>query len=368
MPRNSSGVYTLPIAAFVPNGLIKSSDHNSNYSDIGSALTGSLPVNGSAPMTGPILLIDGNATGPGLGWNSDRTTGIYRGGAGQLIMVTSGTNLVTMGPTGVTIAGTLNITGTTTVGGLSVTGTLSVVNETVSGTLTAPSISSGTGGVSIALNSPLSFANGGTPVYIGTAASTGSANAQAVAACVPANFSLTAGGFVGWYPGFTNSTAMTLAFNGTTAKNVLKPAIAGPTACTGGEVVAGQMAWAYYDGTQYQLVNPVWLSASAQNQVISGGATVTAYSLTTGNITVNPGLGPLQYITNGGAFTITAPANDGSCVLLVTNNASAGAITFSGFTVGSNVGDTLTTTNTNKFMIYIVRINGVSTYTIKALQ
>jgi hypothetical protein len=52
----------------------------------------------------------------------------------------------------------------------------------------------------------------------------------------------------------------------------------------------------------------------------------------------------------------------------VTNNGSAGAITFSGFTVGSNVGDSLTTTNTEKFSIHIWRINGVSGYRIAAHQ
>jgi hypothetical protein len=107
---------------------------------------------------------------------------------------------------------------------------------------------------------------------------------------------------------------------------------------------------------------------NVEGQVISGGARVTAKSLTTGNITVDPGGRPLQFITNGGAFTITAPANDGSCMLLVTNNASAGAITFTGFTVGASLGDALTTTNGSKFTISIWRINSVSGYRIASHQ
>lgn len=103
-------------------------------------------------------------------------------------------------------------------------------------------------------------------------------------------------------------------------------------------------------------------------QVITGGATVTSQSQTTGNITVDCGSRPLQYITNGGAFTITAPSSDGSCILLVTNNASAGSITFSGFSVGSNTGDALNTTNTNKFSIHIWRVNGTSGYRVAAHQ
>jgi hypothetical protein len=116
--------------------------------------------------------------------------------------------------------------------------------------------------------------------------------------------------------------------------------------------------------------NPVLvgLSASVEDQLISGGANVTSKSLSTGNITVDCGARPLQYITNGGAFTITAPAADGSCKLLVSNNASAGAITFSGFSVPASPGDPLTTTNGHKFTINIWRINGTSGYRIAAMQ
>lgn len=104
------------------------------------------------------------------------------------------------------------------------------------------------------------------------------------------------------------------------------------------------------------------------SQTITGGVIVTSLSQTAGNLTVNCGSRPLQYITNSGAFTITAPVNDGSCILLVTNDGSAGTITFSGFSVGSNTGDALTTTNTNKFSIHIWRVNGTSGYRIAAHQ
>jgi hypothetical protein len=112
-------------------------------------------------------------------------------------------------------------------------------------------------------------------------------------------------------------------------------------------------------------------SLSGTSQAFSGGLHITTYDFGTassGTKTVNQGNGPQQKLVNGGAFTLAAPAQDGNCLVLVTNNASAGAITFSGFTVGSNTGDTLTTTNTNKFLISIITINGVSTYLIKALQ
>lgn len=102
---------------------------------------------------------------------------------------------------------------------------------------------------------------------------------------------------------------------------------------------------------------------------ITKGFTVTPNDL--GNITsftIDPALGNYQYGTNHGAATWTAPATDCAVDILVTNDASAGSITFSGFTVGSSTGSALTTTNTSKFLISIRRINAVSTYSIYALQ
>jgi hypothetical protein len=109
--------------------------------------------------------------------------------------------------------------------------------------------------------------------------------------------------------------------------------------------------------------------ANGTTSAVTVGYTFTPNSL--GNITsftVNPALGNYQYGTNHAAATWTAPTSDCAVTILVTNDATAGAITFSGFTVGSSTGDALTTTNASKFLINIIRINGVSTYMIKALQ
>lgn len=112
-------------------------------------------------------------------------------------------------------------------------------------------------------------------------------------------------------------------------------------------------------------------STTARNQNISGGATYTSNNQgikSTGTFTIDPGVCQLQYIAANGAFTLAAPAADGAVDLLVTNGTGAGAITFSGFTVSPNFGDPYVTTNTYQFMFHIRRINGVSTYIIKALQ
>jgi hypothetical protein len=106
-------------------------------------------------------------------------------------------------------------------------------------------------------------------------------------------------------------------------------------------------------------------------QSISGGARVTAFNLGTinsGTLTPDSGNGPLQYLTNNGVFTVQSPIYDGSLVISITNGITAGNITFSGFNVGGNIGDSYNTVVGNIFFLFILRINGRSTYTWKATQ
>jgi hypothetical protein len=122
----------------------------------------------------------------------------------------------------------------------------------------------------------------------------------------------------------------------------------------------------YFDSI-YQAAGTYLTAALGVN--VTGG--VTATSVNKGNFTsftVSGLLGQLQYGTNHGAFTLTAPVADTAVDLLLTNDGSAGTVTFSGFTVPTNTGDPLDTVNGHKFLIMVRRINGVSTYFIKALQ
>lgn len=85
-------------------------------------------------------------------------------------------------------------------------------------------------------------------------------------------------------------------------------------------------------------------------QTLSGGARVTTYDLGTvssGTLTPDPGNGPTQKVTNGGAHTLAPGSNYGSYWLDITNNGSAGAITTSGWT--KVTGSSFTTTNGHKF-------------------
>ena len=270
MPRNAVGLYSLPIGAFLPGGLIKSSDMNSNFSDIAAALTGSLPTNGAAGMTGPLKLADGTLAAPGLAFTSDATTGFYRAGAGTFTWVASGAAAGVFASTGLTVNGTLNVVGNTTLSNLTLLGGFATSNASLTGTVTMSGlISSGTAGLSVALSVPLAPGYGGTPLYIGQGATTGSANAQVLAATTPNNFALTAGLLLAWLPGYTNLASMSLSvtsvINSTgsatsiATTSVYKQATSGyggAQPLAGGEVVAGQWALGIYDGTRIQLLNP----------------------------------------------------------------------------------------------------------------
>jgi hypothetical protein len=111
---------------------------------------------------------------------------------------------------------------------------------------------------------------------------------------------------------------------------------------------------------------------TAGRQVVTGGFRFSPYNagaLALGQVfTPDAYNSNYQFYSNGGAHTVAAPANDCALDLLVTNTVGAGAITFSGYVVGPLPGDALTLVNGHRFIISIRRINGVSTYAIKALQ
>lgn len=106
------------------------------------------------------------------------------------------------------------------------------------------------------------------------------------------------------------------------------------------------------------------------DQTASGGANITAYGngIASGTFAPDCGKGPLQTLTNNGAFNFSVPSNDGSCVIQITNGSSAGSVNFAGYTEGTNVGDALTTTSGAHFNVIITRIAGISHYLATAYQ
>jgi len=93
-----------------------------------------------------------------------------------------------------------------------------------------------------------------------------------------------------------------------------------------------------------------------------------------GTYTPDPDTGNTKAIVNGGAFTLAPPtASSGEAIhmqVLITNNATAGAVTTSGFTFVA--GDSFDTTNGNDFLCFIDVINKsgttYSTLSVRALQ
>lgn len=205
---------------------------------------------------------------------------------------------------------------------------------------------------------------------VGTATSTGSANAQVV---VTTPINIQNGVVISFVAGFTNNAgSMTFTVNGSSgsvAKNV-----PGGTTTTmgGGEVQVGQQVYAVWTGSAWILLSGPFALLTVPDQTLSGGANVTSLNLGSGSgggtVTLDCGARPLQFITNAGAFTIAAPANDGSCIVLITNSGSAGTISFSGFTVNTGAGAVLDTTNGHKFTLSIWRINGTAGYQATAMQ
>lgn len=112
MPRNGSGSYSLPEAAFIPNTAISSAAVNSDFSDIGDALTGSLARDGQGGMTAVLPLAN-----TGFTYLTDPNTGMRRTGADTQAISGGGVDTVTVSSTGVTVTGTLDVSGVITSGG-----------------------------------------------------------------------------------------------------------------------------------------------------------------------------------------------------------------------------------------------------------
>ena len=95
------------------------------------------------------------------------------------------------------------------------------------------------------------------------------------------------------------------------------------------------------------------------------GTVFDAGTKSSGTYTPDPESGNLQKAVNGGAHTLAPPAFDTTMVIQYTNNASAGAVTTSGFT---KVDGSFTTTNGHDFLCYIARVNSFTHLNIVAMQ
>ena len=117
----------------------------------------------------------------------------------------------------------------------------------------------------------------------------------------------------------------------------------------------------------YEPANTNLLKANV-TATLTVGYSCTPYSggtISSGTYTPAASSGGQQYITNGGAFTLAPPTTATNIILEITNSASAGAITTSGFT---KVDGSFTTTSGHKFICSITKTQNYSLLQIQALQ
>ncbi len=146
MPRNASGIYTLPAGnPVVPGDVIDAAWANSTLSDIATELTNSLSRTGAGGMIAPFRVADGSVSAPGLAFLNETNTGIYRASAGTYALAVLGVNTATFSTVGLTIPSTRALTAQ---GNASVGGTFGVTGATtLSSTLAVTGAITATGGV-----------------------------------------------------------------------------------------------------------------------------------------------------------------------------------------------------------------------------
>jgi len=312
--------------------------NNGGFTQSGAAIFSSTLAESNAALpsvvAGQLGLAGGSTSAPTLGANDE---------GDAYLSTANGLNLIGKGST--YDAALLDSAGGVALGVS--TGTLNLV---LGGGVTAASLatpSSNIGGALCATTGGVFLYNVGANCYAGGGTAGGS-NTQ-----VQWNTS----GSLGAITGVTsNGTAMTFAdgdaiLSGSSSGSSILHAPA-----TGGGAVTFQ-GGSYTDA-----------ALTLTDQTLSGGANLTVYNPSAGAYTVDCGKNPGQWIANTGAFTLTAPSSDGECDLQIENGSGAGAVTFSGFTEGSNTGDALDTTSGHKFLVGVTRIHGTSHYLVSALQ
>jgi hypothetical protein len=110
------------------------------------------------------------------------------------------------------------------------------------------------------------------------------------------------------------------------------------------------------------------LAINTEGLTVTGGAGITSKDLGTvssGTLTPDPAARPQQHYINGGAHTLAPSATAGSYLLDITNSASAGAITTTGWT---KVAGTFDTTSGHAFRCYCSIGPAGSLLSVQAMQ
>ena len=99
MARNGTGTMAV-INSFSANSTIESAKMNANFTDIASEITGSLPRDGQAGMTGAFKAASGTAAAPGVTFSSGTTSGLYLIGASEIGASAGGAKVASLDSTG----------------------------------------------------------------------------------------------------------------------------------------------------------------------------------------------------------------------------------------------------------------------------
>lgn len=319
MPRNGSGVYTLPGGnPVVPGTVIEATWANDTLEDIANELTNSLSRTGAGGMLAPFRIANGTVSAPGISFLNETNTGLYRSGSGSTWMSVLGVNTVQFSTVGLTIpagkaltaqgnasvSGTLGVTGATTLSStLAVTGAITATGG-VLGNITAASGTSTfnevviNGSLDMVPGSAATITGLSTPINSSDAANKGYVDAQ---------------------------TALKLSLTGGTMSGAIAM---GNSKITGlGTPTADQDAAtkAYVDSTAQGLdVKPSCRAATTANITLSGTQTIDGVAVVAGNrVLVKDQTNTTEngiYVVSSGAWTRALDAN--TCAKL------AGAFTF----------------------------------------
>jgi hypothetical protein len=105
MPRNTAGVYILPVGNPVAAGtLIESTWANGTLDDVATALTDSLSRSGSGGMLAPFYNADGTKSAPGASWTNEPTSGWYRKSTGEFWFSVAGQDVFKVSAAGIELA------------------------------------------------------------------------------------------------------------------------------------------------------------------------------------------------------------------------------------------------------------------------
>ncbi|WP_125461821.1 MULTISPECIES: glycine-rich domain-containing protein [Rhodomicrobium] len=111
MPRDGFGSYSTP-NTFLPNTVMSATAVNQNFTDAGTALTGSLARDGQSSMTGQFKAAAGTLGAPGIAFGVDTDTGFRRASEDEMRWVGGGQDRFYIDSTGKAfLLGDLNVGG-----------------------------------------------------------------------------------------------------------------------------------------------------------------------------------------------------------------------------------------------------------------